>query len=127
MNKWWRIAGWIVVGLTAVFFLQSGIQKLMGTEQMVRHFEDLGLPGWSRTVIGLVELAGAILLALPRLTLYAALALGGLMVGATATELWAGQGAGALLPGQWLILLAIIAGVRYKVAVRRKTGSRADR
>jgi len=48
------------------------------------------------------------------------------MIGAVATELLAGQGVGALLPGQWLLLLALMAGVRYKVAVRSKTGSRAD-
>lgn len=114
MKKWIRTAGWIVVGLTSLFFVQSGIQKLAGTEQMVEMFRNLGYPDWSRIVIGMVEIAGAVLLALPRLTIYAATVLGILMIGAVASEAMAGQGMGALIAGQWLILLALITGLRFR-------------
>ncbi|WP_186438168.1 DoxX family protein [Cohnella terricola] len=120
MKKWVRIAGWIVVGLTSLFFIQSGIQKLVGTEQMVDMFHELGYPDWSRVVVGLIEIVGAVLLALPRLTFYSAAALGTLMIGAVASELLAGQGLGALLPGQWLLLLGLIAGVRIKLNIQSK-------
>lgn len=120
MKKWIRIAGWSVVGLTSLFFVQSGIQKLAGAEQMVDMFFKLGYPDWSRVVVGLVEIAGAILLVLPRLTLYAAAALGTLMIGAVASEMLAGQGYGALIAGQWLILLALIAGLRLRSVVYSK-------
>lgn len=126
MKKWMRIAGWVVVGLTSLFFIQSGIQKLAGTEQMIDMFHELGYPDWSRVIIGLVEIAGAVLLALPRLTLYAATALGALMVGAVASEMLAGQGFGALMPGQWLILMALIAGVRLRFVLHSKSRSGAD-
>jgi len=120
LKKWIRIAGWSVVGLTSLFFVQSGIQKLAGAEQMVDMFFKLGYPDWSRVVVGLVEIAGAILLVLPRLTLYAAAALGTLMIGAVASEMLAGQGYGALIAGQWLILLALIAGLRLRSVVYSK-------
>ena len=126
MKKWMRIAGWSIVGLTSLFFVQSGIQKLAGTEQMVDMFLKLGYPDWSRVVVGLVEIAGAILLALPRLTLYAAAVLGILMIGAVASEMLAGQGYGALLAGQWLILLALIAGVRLRFVLYSKSRSGAS-
>ncbi|MFC5470898.1 DoxX family protein [Cohnella suwonensis] len=120
MKKWIRIAGWIVVGLTSLFFVQSGIQKLAGTEQMVEMFHKLGYPDWSRVAVGWVEIAGAVLLALPRLTLYAATALGILMIGAVASEVMSGQGMGAFIPGQWLILLALIAGLRFRFYLQSK-------
>lgn len=126
MKRWMHIAGWIIVGMTSLFFIQSGIQKLVGTELMINHFHELGYPDWSRIVIGLVEIVGAILLAFPRLTLYASTALGVLMIGALASELLADQGSKALIPGQWLVLLALIASVRYRFVVHSKSGSDID-
>jgi len=126
MKKWIRIAGWVVVGLTSLFFVFSGIQKLIGTEQMVNMFHELGYPEWSRVLIGCIEMAGAVLLAWPRLTFYAAAALAVLMIGAVASELSAGQGLGALIPGQWLIVLALIAGVRFKLVMQTKAKHTAE-
>lgn len=113
MKKWLRICGWIVVGVTSLFFVQNGIRKITGTEMMINTFHELGFPDWFRIVVGVLELAGAIVLALPRFTHYAAAALGGLMIGAMATEMIAGQGFGAVLAGQWLVVLALIAGFRF--------------
>lgn len=121
MKRWMRILGWTVVGLSAIFFLLSGIQKLAGAEQMIHKFNELRYPDWSRIVIGWVEIAGAILLVWPRLTLCAAIVLGILMVGAVASEMLAGQGFGALLAGQWLILLALIAAARFRFVVHSKS------
>jgi uncharacterized membrane protein YphA (DoxX/SURF4 family) len=127
MNRWMRIAGWIVVGLTSLFFIQSGLQKLLGTEQIIDHFDALGYPDWSRIVIGIAEILGAVLLGWPRLTVWAAAALGVLMIGAVASEWLAGQGVAAvLIPGQWLILLVLIAGMRYKLVIRPKIRAKAN-
>lgn len=124
MKKPIRVAGWIVVGLTSLFFVQSGIQKLVGTEQMVDLFHEFGFPGWFRVVVGTLEIMGAALLAIRRLTLYAAASLGVLMIGAVATEITAGHGiGGVLLPGQWLILLVLITGARFKF-LQRSTSRR---
>ncbi|MEQ4482915.1 DoxX family protein [Cohnella silvisoli] len=126
MKKSIRIAGWIVVGVTSLFFVQSGIQKLAGTEQMVNLFQKLDYPDWCRIGIGLLEIAGAVVLAFPRLTLYAAEALGVLMIGAVMSEVTAGHGfGGGVLPGQWLIVLALIAGVRIRFISQSKAKERS--
>lgn len=124
MKRWMRIVGWIVVGLTSLFYIQSGVQKLAGTEEMIRHFQDIGYPDWSRILIGLVEIAGAVLLVWPRLTLYAATALGLLMIGAVVSELSAGQGFGTLMAAQWLVVLVLIAGVRLRIVFQSKSKSK---
>jgi len=116
MNRWMRIAGWIVVGLTSLFFIQSGLQKLLGTEQIIDHFDALGYPDWSRIVIGIAEILGAVLLGWPRLTVWAAAALGVLMIGAVASEWLAGQGVAAVL----------IPGMRYKLVIRPKIRAKAN-
>jgi uncharacterized membrane protein YphA (DoxX/SURF4 family) len=126
MNQWIRIAGWVIIGLTSLFFIQIGIQKLVGAKEMIDTFQELGYPDWSRFVVGLVEIAGAILLVVPRWTMYAATALGALMIGAVASELLAGRGFEAVLAGQWLILLAIIAVVRFRILTHSNSRSEAN-
>ncbi|OZB91296.1 DoxX family protein [Paenibacillus sp. XY044] len=120
MKKWIPVIGWIVVAATSLFFIQSGFQKLAGTEEMADMFQELGFPDWSRYAVGLLEMAGAVLLVFPRWTHYAAGLLAVLMVGAVSSEIMAGQGLGALLPAQWLILLALIAGIRIRRILRSK-------
>ena len=119
MKRWVRVAGWVAVGVTSLFFVQSGIQKLAGAEHMVEMFHELGYPDWSRSVIGLFEIICAVMLVVPRMTMYAATLLCVLMIGAVASELLAGQGWGALLPGQWVVVSALVAGVRYSNRRRR--------
>lgn len=126
MKKWIRIAGWVVVGVTSLFFVQSGMQKLAGVEQMTDMFQQLGYPDWGRIVVGLIEIAGAVLLALPRFTAYAAAGLGVLMIGAVVSEIMAGHGFGALLPAQWLIVFVLVAAARFKVASPFKQKSEAS-
>ncbi|MBB6670431.1 DoxX family protein [Cohnella nanjingensis] len=125
MNKGMRIAGWIVVGAAALFFVQNGIQKLAGAGQMVEMFDALGFPDWARIVVGLAELAGGILLAVPRTTLYAAAALSLLMIGAVVSEASAGHGFESLLPAQWLVVLGGIAGVRLRIRARARAKERS--
>lgn len=124
MKRWIRIAGWIVVWATSVFFIQSGIEKLAGLGQMTDKFHDLGYPDWFLIVVGLFEVMGAVLLAAPRLTLYAAAALSVLMTGAIISEVIAGHIFEALLPGQWLIVFAIIIFLRFRS--RNKTKSKQE-
>ncbi|MBW5448849.1 DoxX family membrane protein [Cohnella sp. CFH 77786] len=120
-KKWVRVLGWIAVGATSLFFIQNGIQKLAGTSPMVEMFRELGYPDWARFAVGCVELAGAVLMALPRLTLYGASLLSVLMLGAVLTEFSAGHGFEAVLAGQWLVVVLVTAGVRYRVLSRKRT------
>jgi putative oxidoreductase len=109
--------GWIILVVTSLFFIMSGSQKLTGAEQMVDLFRNLGYPDWFRLAVGVVELAGAILLLIPRTILYAATALGVLMIGAVISELQLGHGFQVLLPGQWLLIFVLI--VYFKARANR--------
>jgi len=115
MRKAYRWAGWIVVWLTAVFFLQNGVQKVIGAQQMVAMFRELGYPDWMRIAVGLIEIAGAVLLVIPRFTLHASAGLAVLMIGAAVSEWRAGELFEALLPFQWLLVFLIILYARIRI------------
>lgn len=119
MKKWIGITGWIFVWATAAFFFQGGIQKLTGSNQMIEMFNDLGYSDWFRLAVGLLEVAGAILLAVPRSTHYAAAALSVLMIGATISELTSGHAFEAALAGQWIVILVLIVFFRVR-SIRNK-------
>lgn len=83
-----NITLWVLQGLLALFFLVAASgPKLFGEQTAVQLFEDIGAGQWLRYVVGLLELAGAIGLVVPRLAGLAALGLCGLMIGAGFTQL----------------------------------------
>ena len=65
--------------------------------------------------LGVAEIAGGIGLLVPRLTTWAAAALGGLMVGAAASELRVGHTFEALIPLQWLVFFVAVVWLRSAV------------
>jgi uncharacterized membrane protein YphA (DoxX/SURF4 family) len=71
--------------LLAVEFAGAGLMKLAGAEPMVI-FSDIGVSQWLRYVVGVLELAGAVGLLVPRLAGLAALGLAALMTGALVTQ-----------------------------------------
>ena len=73
---------WTLSGLVAVAFIGAGGTKLVGVPAMVEMFGKVGLGQWFRYVTGLLELAGAIGLLIPRYAFYAAVLLAIVMVGA---------------------------------------------
>jgi putative oxidoreductase len=117
-KKWVRVLGWAVMGLVSLFFIQAGFQKLAGTEMMVTLFRDLGYPSWFMAAVGLFEIAGAVLLLIPRTSHFAAVAISALMIGAAVSEMSAGRAFQALIPLQWLIVTAIIFYFRRRVRRR---------
>ena len=78
---------WGVRILLALAFGAAGSAKLAGVEQMVATFESIGWGQWFRYVTGGIEVAGALLMLIPATGLYAALLLGGTMVGGTVSHL----------------------------------------
>ena len=114
------VAGWALLVLAAGFFVQNRIQKVAGNSQMLEMFAALGYPGWLRVMVGVAEIAGGIGLLVPRLTTWAAAALGGLMVGAAASELRVGHTFEALIPLQWLVFFVAVVWLRS----RRRSRSR---
>jgi putative oxidoreductase len=69
-----------------VLFLYLGGTKLLGSTAAVRLFHDYGWGQWFRYVTGVIELAGALLLIVPRLARASALMM--VMVVATGIELF---------------------------------------
>ena len=72
--------------LLAIEFAGAGLMKLAGAEPMVLLFSDIGAGQWLRYVVGVLELAGAVGLLVPRLAGLAALGLAALMTGALVTQ-----------------------------------------
>jgi putative oxidoreductase len=79
---------WILQIGAAGMFLMVGFLKLSGNPQMVGLFDAIGLGQWFRYVTGSLEVLGAILLLIPRLSGLGALLLVGVMLGAVPTHLF---------------------------------------
>jgi uncharacterized membrane protein len=106
------VALWVLQGLLAATYLAVAMPKLTAQPDAVTGFADIGFSTTGMYVIGLLEVAGAVALLIPRLCGLAALAFVGLMIGAvTVTLLHLGAEA-AILPGTLLILVAIVAWAR---------------
>jgi putative oxidoreductase len=97
---------WILQIGAAGMFLMVGFLKLSGDAQMVGLFDAVGLGQWFRYVTGSLEVMGAVLLLVPRLSGLGALLLVGVMLGAVPTHLFVVGG--SPLPA---IILLIVTGV----------------
>jgi uncharacterized membrane protein YphA (DoxX/SURF4 family) len=97
---------WVLQIGAAGMFLMVGFLKLSGDPQMVGLFDAIGLGKWFRYVTGSLEVLGAILLLVPRLSGLGALLLVGVMLGAVPTHLFVVGG--NPLPA---IILLIVTGV----------------
>src|SRR6266481_5423264 len=104
-GKIMNVGLWILQIGAAGMFLMAGFSKLSGNAQMVGLFDAIGLGQWFRYVTGSVEVLGAVLLLIPRLSGLGALLLVGTMLGAVATHLFVVGG--SPLPA---IILLIVTG-----------------
>jgi putative oxidoreductase len=101
-----NIVLWVLQIAAAGMFLMVGFLKLSGNPQLVGLFEAIGLGQWFRYLTGTLEVAGAILLLIPRTSGLAALMLVGVMVGAVITHLFIVGGSPLMA-----IILLIVTGV----------------
>jgi uncharacterized membrane protein YphA (DoxX/SURF4 family) len=97
---------WVLQIAAAGMFLMVGFLKLSGNPQLVGLFEAIGLGQWFRYLTGTLEVAGAILLLIPRTSGLAALMLVVVMVGAVITHLFIVGGSPLMA-----IILLIVTGV----------------
>lgn len=112
-----NVALWAVQVVTAGWFLLAAAGKFAGAEQIVATFDALGVGDWFRYLIGVLEIAGAIALLVPRLAGLAGLAFVALMVGATLTQLIV-IGGGVVMPLAGLVLSTTIAWGRWRSTTR---------
>ena len=112
---------WALSIVLAGLFLVDGASKLLGLQLLpvpaaaaVRGFP-VGIP----YLVGLLEIAGAIALLVPRTTTYGALALAGLMFPATLAQWMRGDGQ-VWVPLTIFVLLVVIAWRRNATSVRAR-------
>ena len=106
-GRYKHVLATIGVFLLGGFMALSGMMKLAGsaTDMLV----GLGVPAWAVPVIGGLELAGAIGLAIPRLRSFAALGLVAILVGAVVTHLANADFVGWTIPFVLAVLFALVA------------------
>jgi putative oxidoreductase len=97
---------WVLQIAAAGMFLMVGFLKLSGNAQLVGLFEAIGLGQWFRYLTGTLEVAGAILLLIPRTSGLGALMLAGVMVGAVVTHVFIVGGSPLMA-----IILLVVTGV----------------
>src|SRR5258708_30667064 len=103
-GKGLNIALWVVQGLLALAFVGAASGKLLGQPEMVGLFDAIGVGQWFRYVTGLVELAGAALILIPKTRVIGVGLLAGTMLGAIATHLFVLHNA----PTTPVVLLALV-------------------
>lgn len=108
---------WVLQAVLALGFLGAGVMKLTGEPQMIAVFDSIGAGDWLRYLVGVLEVAGAVALVIPRLCGLAALAFVGLMSGAVLTHVLVVGG--SPLPA---VVLGVLAGV-IAWGRRRRTAS----
>ena len=86
MTRAAMIAAWVLQLLLGLAIAGGGVLKLSGDPAMVEMFDDIGAGQWLRLVIGLLEVAGAVGLIVPRVRALAAFCLLVLLLGATVTN-----------------------------------------
>lgn len=107
----WKQAGvWTLIAILAAFFLVAGGLKLRGAPSQVDNFAHWGYAAWFLYVVGAVEAAGALGLLVPRFAGFAAMLLGGTMLGAALTHLVHHEMKAVPVP---LVILSLLALVGY--------------
>ncbi|NUR93845.1 MAG: DoxX family protein [Kribbellaceae bacterium] len=113
------VALWALQVLLAAAFVMAALPKLTGDPAMIDLFDAIGAGQWLRYAIGILELAGAIGLLIPRLCGLAALGLTLLLVGATLTNIDALHASQAI-PLGYLLLAATVAWFRRTRSLVRR-------
>ena len=81
-----EIVLWVLALLLALVCIRSGVLKLSGNIFWVRDFHRWGYPDWFRVVVGLIEIASAAFLLIPRFATYGGSMFAVVMLGAMATH-----------------------------------------
>ena len=110
------IALWILKIALGLAFVAAGFSKLAGAPPMVAIFAKIGFGQWLRIITGLLEVAGAIGLFVPRFTFFAASLLAAVMAGAVGFHLT--MLGGNPTPPIVLLLLALVAAWLSKTSAR---------
>jgi len=101
-----NITLWVLQIAAAGMFLMVGFLKLSGDARLIGLFQAIGLGQWFRYLTGSLEVAGAILLLIPRTSGLGALMLACIMICAVATHVFIVGGS-----PQPAVILLIVTGI----------------
>ena len=105
----------MVALILGAVFLGTGISKLAGMPYVVQTFREWGYPPWFLVVIGLVEVAGGVLVLVPATRVLGATLIAVEMLGAIGTHVVAGQWSMVPVP-----VLALALAVLLVSALRKR-------
>lgn len=78
---------WLITLFLTRIFVIAGWAKFSATSGWARAFVHWGFPTWFRVLVGVIEVAGGLLLLVPQTAVYAAVALAVIMLGAMGTHI----------------------------------------
>ena len=107
------ILTWTITLFTALGLGMAGLAKLPSSETWQGMFESWGYAPWFSTLVGVLELVGALALLAPKLTAYAACGLVVIMLGALYTVLTNDTTLGPVTPIIHLVLLSTLIRLRW--------------
>jgi putative oxidoreductase len=116
-SRFKAVVTWVLSVVLAVGFVGAGASKLAAQPFQVQLFRTLGFPGWFMYVTGILEIAGAIALLIPRYAVVGAGIIICVMLGATSSLVTHAQT--SLLPPT-LLLLVLAAVIGYLRIWRRR-------
>ena len=111
---------WTVQILVCLAFIMTGVAKFRAPF-WIDGFARWGYPDWFRVTIGVLEIVGGLLIALPATASYATALLGGILAGAAATLLLHNENPAA--PIVWFVVVVLI-GVSRRSRAWRPIGMR---
>jgi putative oxidoreductase len=111
---------WILAGVLAFAFIGAGITKLLGADMQIKNFESWGYPLWLRFPIGLIEIALAIGLLIPRFRKMTVYGIFIWTIVAVITHLQAGQANMVAGPIFFSVLAAVILLLSNRSAAIKK-------
>src|ERR1700730_4041714 len=112
-GKMMNVVLWVLQISAAGMFLMVGFLKLSGNAQMVGLFEAIGIGQWFRYLTGTLEVAGAILLLVPRTSGVGAFLLAGVMACAVVTHVFI-VGGSPLMAITLLVVTTVVAWGRRR-------------
>jgi putative oxidoreductase len=118
------IVTWTLQVLVGAMFLMVGTGKFREPVWPGR-FAHWGYPDGFHLVVGVLEVAGAVCLLVPRISAYGAALLMVVMTGAALTHLAHGEMRQLSAPLVFLVLLALVAWLRRRSALRPSGGRSA--
>ena len=108
-RNWSQRAGWVLSGLIFAMLALSAIMKLMGSDEVIKGFAEFGLADW-RIIIGIGEVASAVLFLFPPTAVIGTLLLSSYFGGAILAHMSHGQS--IIVPSVILLLIWFAAGLR---------------